>query len=667
MKNRIAWSAAVLLLLLFHFQPELAWSDQPQQAPAVPAGKAEYSPAKNGIEKKAGDKTHDKGPSSRQPESGLPKKPEQNQELKHPGISRISPIHPRTSTPPSQDIPQQKPDISAGQVSLNFDDADVFTVIQTIFGEILQVNYVIDPRVKGRVNFRSVAPIARDKVLPVMEVILRLNGIGVVEDNSLFRLVPISDISKEPAPVGFGRSPKTVPLSGKVLLQVIPVNFIQSSELVKLITPFVSVNAVLIDVPKNNQIILVDTDASIKRVLQLVEIFDNENLKRRAQVFVYPVQNGKAKDISSMLQQIFLGGKGQENQTATKPASGQAYGNSPPPAAVPKASVPPGVSPGEMVVSELTKIIPDEITNSLVVLATPEDYAIIKDTITRIDIEPRQVLIEGMIAQVELKDNLSLGIAALFKANIFNLDANIALNAPNLILSPGSGFSFVGTDSNGTVRAFINALATDSRAKLLATPHILVSDNREARIQIGQQVPIVTSETYGSTTVAPQRTIQYRDIGIILKVKPRVNESGLVALELNQEVSTFQTIILYSAERQIILNKTEANTSLAVLDGQTVIIGGLMREDNSKETTGFPFLSKIPVLGWLFRDTNLTDNRTELIILLTPHVLKSQKEAKGMTSDYVDKFTSTSKGKIKKEELMPETGRKMPGQQFPAK
>jgi general secretion pathway protein D len=161
-----------------------------------------------------------------------------------------------------------------------------------------------------------------------------------------------------------------------------------------------------------------------------------------------------------------------------------------------------------MIVSELTKIIPDEITNSLVVLATPEDYAIIKDTITRIDIEPRQVLIEGLIAQVELKDNLSLGIAALFKANIFNLDANIALNAPNLILSPGSGFSFVGTDSNGNVRAFINALATDSKAKLLATPHILVSDNREARIQIGQQVPIVTSETYGSTTVAPQRTIQ---------------------------------------------------------------------------------------------------------------------------------------------------------------
>jgi general secretion pathway protein D len=91
-----------------------------------------------------------------------------------------------------------------------------------------------------------------------------------------------------------------------------------------------------------------------------------------------------------------------------------------------------------------------------------------------------------------------------------------------------------------------------------------------------------------------------------------------------------------------------------------------MREDNSKETSGFPFLSKIPVLGWLFRDTNLTDNRTELIILLTPHVLKSQKEAKGMTSDYVDKFTSTSKGKIKKEELMPAAGRKLPAQQGPA-
>lgn len=194
----------------------------------------------------------------------------------------------------------------------------------------------------------------------------------------------------------------------------------------------------------------------------------------------------------------------------------------------------------------------------------------------------------------------------------------------------------------------------DSKGKLLAAPHILVSDNREARIQVGQQVPIVTSETFGSTTVAPQRTIEYKDIGIILKVKPQINDSGLIALELSQEVSTFDTIQLTASEKQIIVNKTEAATHLAVQDGQTIIIGGLIREDTTNSQVGAPFLSKIPILGYLFGNTSRESRRQELIILLTPHVLKDQKEAKNITNEYIDNITdvATTKGGIKKNELL---------------
>ena len=122
------------------------------------------------------------------------------------------------------------------------------------------------------------------------------------------------------------------------------------------------------------------------------------------------------------------------------------------------------------------------------------------------------------------------------------------------------GFTFVGVDRAGTVRALITALATDSKAKVLASPHILVSDNRDAKIQVGQQVPLITSETYGATTIAPQRTFQYRDIGIILKVKPRINAGGLVSLEIYQEISTFETITL-SGDQQILLDKTDVTTN----------------------------------------------------------------------------------------------------------
>ena len=153
--------------------------------------------------------------------------------------------------------------------------------------------------------------------------------------------------------------------------------------------------------------------------------------------------------------------------------------------------------------------------------------------------------------------------------------------------------------------------------------------------------------------MAPVRTIQYTDIGIILKVKPQVNESGLVSLEITQEVSTFDTIVLFSNEKQIILNKTQASTNLVVQDGQTIIIGGLIREDKGNSTTGIPFLSKVPLLGYLFGSRDRTLHRQEIVILLTPHVIKNQREAQDITSTFVDKMTGPdTKGGLKREEIL---------------
>lgn len=594
-------------------------------------------------------------PKETKPTSGKPAGPEKKAEPEKPQIPAV-----------------KRPAAAAGMISLNFDDADVFSVIQTVFGDILRVNYIVDPRVKGRVTFRSVAPVSRDRVLPVMEVILRINGIGVVEESGLYRVVPISEVSREPSPVSIGRDPEKIPSTGKSMIQVVPVIYLQSTEVVKLVTPFVSANAVVLDVPKSNQIIIVDTDASIKRILGLIDTFDNETQKRkRAQVFVYPVQNGKAKDIASLLQQIFLGAKpaaGTTTKTGAAAASpGQSPAQQPFQTPAPATVLTGGSASGEMLVSDITKIFANEIINSVIVLATPEDYETIKETIAKIDVTPRQVVIEGIIAQVTLTDNLSLGLAYAFKTQIkFGrslISGDIGMNADTLgnmdstdstIRPSRSGFSYIGTDERGLYRAYINALTSESKGKLLAAPHILVSDNREARIQVGQQVPIVTSETFGSTTVAPQRTIQYKDIGIILKVKPQVNDSGLISLDIEQEVSSYDTIELVTNEKQVVVNKTEASTNLTVQDGETIVIGGLIREDNTNTEMGVPFLSKIPLLGFLFGNKSRDIRRQELIILLTPHVLRNQKEARNITDEYINNITSVdiSKGGIKREELM---------------
>ncbi|MFO7569221.1 MAG: secretin N-terminal domain-containing protein [Smithellaceae bacterium] len=547
--------------------------------------------------------------------------------------------------------PSKKRPLPKGQISLNFDDADINAVMQTVLGNLLKVNYLIDPRVRGSITFRSIAPVPYHEILPVMEVILRLNGIAIVENSGIYRVIPISDISRESGSVHFGRSPDNVDLSGKGLIQVVQIHFGASSEIARLISPFVSTNAVVIDVPKNNQIVLVDTPANIKRLLGLINIFDSEDAKKKSpQVYVYNVQNSKAKDIVRLLQQIFTSRHSSADEAFVQRMMEEQTSDHGP--AMETIITKPA---GSVIISELTKIFADELTNTVIILGTPQDYEIISQTIKTIDVVPRQVVIEGIVAQINLTDDLNLGLSAAINTNISTLGIKLGLNTANLAPSkiPGQGFTFVGTDNTGVVRAVVSALAVDSKAKLLASPHILVSDNREARIQVGQSVPLVTSETLPQVGIAPQRTIQYKDIGIILKVKPRINDSGLVSMDIVQEISTYGTVKLYNAEDQIILQKTEASTSLVVQDGQTIIIGGLIREDKSDSKSGLPFLSKIPVLGYLFGESAIKKSRSEIIILLTPHVLKNQQNTADVTSRYVEKFTGKGASQdIKKEDLM---------------
>jgi general secretion pathway protein D len=638
---------------------------------------------------------------------------EQKQIMQQSGQGENIPQVDKTATTGASASPQTAPAQTRttprpnGMISLNFDDADVYSVAQTVFGEILRVNYVIDQRVKGRVTFRSVAPVATDQVLPLMEVILRLNGIGVVEDNNLYRIVPIGDVAKEPAQVSIGRDPDKVPLQGKSIIHVVPLLYGSSSDMIKLVTPFLTTTAIVIDVPTMNNIILVDTDANVRRLLSLINLFDSEETRtKKPQVYVYHIQNSKAKDVAAILQQAFTATTvvmpastttttvtaGTSTSTSTTPGSM----TSPQPTrpTTQSTSTLPGTSSaagaGGSLISPMTKIIADENLNLLVVLALPEDYEVIKEAVKKLDIIPRQVVIEGLIAEVSLTDDLSLGVSwalqynpSVFKGfvgkTVGSMGFNVIDSKGNPLVTPqttpptafgkSGNFSVLATVNNNFTAA-INMLAAQSKAKLLAAPRILVQDNKEARIQVGQQIPIPTSATStptgvvgtGTTTAGntTTTTIQYKDIGIILKVKPRINEGGLVSMELSQEISSFSTQNIAGITDSVVVNKTEATTNLVVQDGQTIMIGGLIREDVSDGKAGIPLLSKIPVLGYLFGQTDKTNHRNELIILLTPHVITNQAEAQAVTSSYVDTITETGKGKITREELIREQKPKAP-------
>ena len=479
---------------------------------------------------------------------------------------------------PHQPAPSRgaaKASVKKGEVSFNFDDADVYDVIQTVFGEILRVNYMVDPRVKGRVNFRTTTAIPRDDVLPVTEVILKLIGAGYVEEKGIYKILPLSDIP--------GATPN---------------------------------------------------------------------------IFVYPLQNSKANHIASLLQAILTGSAVPSVQKATTPGAATAP-------ATPQTPRPAGSSAqgtGVLVAPE-TRVLADEITNSLIVLATPTDYTFIEETVKKLDTIPRQVMIEVLIAEVTLQDQLQFGLEwmlstdAKLQVKPFKNDINLSgVVGQNSDLLPSqvtglSGFSFLATDAAGKVKALLQTLATESKLNVLASPHIIAADNREARIQIGDQVPIATSQsTAVGTSNSILTTIQYKDTGTILKVKPQINESGLVALEVTQEVSDFSPQKVLGTD-QFVISKREAVTNLVAQDGQTVVIGGLIRDRGDKTQSGIPLLSKIPILGYLFGTTKNSNTRTELIVMLTPHVIRNQQEAGGVTSEYIHRLKGVNKD-IKVEELM---------------
>lgn len=539
--------------------------------------------------------------------------------------------------------------VSKGNVSFFFDDVDMFEVIQSVFGEVLKVNYIIDPRVKGRVNFRTVAPIPINEVLPVMETILRLNGVGFVQENSLYRIVPIDVVSEELIYSQVGKEPSGVAMELFTLKNIDVRDSLKDIEN----ATGISVNGAkvrVLPVERLNGILVVaSTREQLDYVRKWVETFDIIFDGSRPEVYVYPVQNSNAKDVAAVLQQIFLGGKKESSPKSPAKESPAALLSSKskelaqPMAGItaPQASSPSVLSGGESLVSDVTRIFPDEIANTIIIYATPKDYELISRTITKIDVVPRQVMIEALVAEVTLTDKLKFGIEWFLKSGFkfegTPLTGLTSFGAQQLSFDPAaplalSGFSFAAIDAANVVRGLLQTLASESKVKVLASPHIMASDNREAKIQVGKQVPVQTSTTLsaGGETVY---SIQYRDTGVVLKVKPHINEGGLVSLEISQEVSSVDPESGVG-DNPIISNRS-AETHVVVQNEETIVIGGLIQENKGASREGIPILKDIPLLGYLFGYTNQSTERTELVVMITPKVVKSSSEAKTMTDEFI--------------------------------
>jgi len=332
----------------------------------------------------------------------------------------------------------------------------------------------------------------------------------------------------------------------------------------------------------------------------------------------------------------------------------------PPVTGIPRPATP--VQPGQQQQQEQLRVVADPATNSLIIYGTVQEFQNIKNILKELDAIPRQVLLDVMVAEVTLTDDESFGIAyeiwkgpnTIFGQQFPSTGAVVGgiLPSPttmkdalgNLITTGLTSFppgisGIIGRTN--TLRAFINALAAQNRIKALASPSVLATDNRPARIQVGSEIPILTGQTStftGTSTPLTSNAIQYRNTGVILTLIPQVNSQGLVNLQVKQEVSDVGSPN-FGATGSPSFTTRDAETSAVVQDGDTLAIGGIIAERKTRDRSGIPYLMDLPVFGRFFGTTTDHNTRTELVILITPHVIRNKEESRYVTQDLKNKLS----------------------------
>ena len=383
------------------------------------------------------------------------------------------------------------------------------------------------------------------------------------------------------------------------------------------------------------------------------------------QLYIYFVQNGKAADLAEVLSKVFgeQGGTGrgagqlpivapglEPVEIASTPSPQAASPSGEQPAAQPRPLMGPSTQraaapeqPGAIALasSKTVRIVADESRNALLISGSPAEYRAILRALRQLDRRPLEVLVEVTIADVVLSDQLEYGIRWFLQSSggkhsgaFSDLSPDGGVFPDDFIAPtfPGASYTFISTNA----RAVIDLLSSVTTLNVISAPQVMVLNNQEAKLQVGEQVPVATQQS--STTEATAgaaaivSNVELRDTGVILTVTPRVNEGGLIILDIEQEVSQVKEDPT-AGELTPTISKRIITTTAAVQSGQTVALGGLIQDNKSNSKVGVPGLSKIPFLGALFRYTTDSVTRSELLVLVSPRIVRDAREAREVTDE----------------------------------
>jgi len=421
------------------------------------------------------------------------------------------------------------------------------------------------------------------------------------------------------------------------------------------IVPIERMNAILVVTPQPSY---------LEEVKKWIDRLDrSSDVGGGLQFYVYNLQNTRAERLGPLLQQAFTGRVTQQTQTSAPTlAPGTPAGSivNPPqfqtqPTGALGVVPAPAPTAAQAVVNQATagsqgsgivrnlQVVADKDANTLLFVATAAEFAVIEQALRKLDVPQRQVVIDVTIAQIALTDEVDFGVEWLFKGGAPSGRGSGGLTG----LAPGGGmvgsrnpalpaagdsaaaslvkgFTYIINNTNfpGGVQAALNLLDTYGSTKIVANPQVAALDNQKATIKSGDRIPISQQSNLGGTDNVVVTTSQYIDTGVLLQVIPHINAGGLVSLEVQAEVSVPGTCEGDGCAPPI--NTRSIQTYVAVPSGQTMVMGGLISEGRQNSSAGIPLLSRIPIIGGLFGQQNLRNNRTELVLFITPRVVENQ-------------------------------------------
>jgi general secretion pathway protein D len=624
---------------------------------------------------------------------------------------------------------QTAPAASQASANLNFVGADIESVIKAV-GHYTNINFLIDPRVKGTINLVSEKPLTKAQAFNLLTSALRMQGYAVVSGDGYTKVVPEADAKLQPGPT---QAAPAAPVKGdQIATQIFRLNHESSVNLVPVLRPLISPNNTINANPSNNTLVITDYADNLRRLGKIIAALDSP---AGGEPEIIPMKHAIATDIAVMVNRLLEPGAAAagtvdagrvslladsrtnsiivrapsaaranlaksliakldqptaqpgnvhvvylrnadalrlaqtlravvaaDTSTPAAPATNQAQ-SVPPPASGGGLQAPPpaqqSTTPAALPTGGTAGFIQaDPATNTLIITASETVYRNLRTVIDLLDVRRAQVYVESLIVEVtadkaaefgiqwlglsgDSSSNYRVGGGTSFSTGGNNIISQAVAQNAGTPLAPGNGLTigiFRQIGGRLGLGALAHALETDANANILSMPNLITLDNEEAKIIVGQNVPFITGQyttaaSGGSAGVNPFQTIERKDVGLSLRVRPQISEGGTVRMAIYQETSAVQDS---SNAAGIITSKRSIDTNVLVDDGQIVVLGGLIEDtvsDNVEKVTG---LGDIPIIGNLFKYQKRGRKKTNLMVFLRPTVIRSNDQSVNLAGDRYD-------------------------------